>query len=264
MNAKERFIISFIIVLFNAIPNSFGQSLAEKYINVRFAYNPITVKTNGGDYNVTYTNNKGRFSTIYEILSDYKMNQYNIGIGFGKFKGLNHTISFELLNGKIKKGQFGYSIGYNIVMEGDKNDFFIRPAVCLMYGNTSINYEEKTNTDRFITLYGERYEAESASILQTYTSYLVRPSVTFTYLLKQRLGFFLELGYDLDMGKNKSKFEVYFKEYTDAEPKLTNNITDENYTLTTPSGQFSKDRIYNLSCFYWSIGLSLYKSFDYD
>lgn len=263
MHTKTQ-LLTIIIICFYATTQSIGQGLAEKYFNIKFAYNPTTVKTNEGQYSVTYINDKGTHSTIYNVLSSFNTNQYNIGLGFGKFKGLNHTVNFELMTGKIQKGQFGYSIGYNIVLEGNKNDFLIRPALGLMFGNTSITLEEIYNKDRIINLYGETYEAISAEIQQTYTSYLSRPSVTLTYLFKQIIGISVEMGYNIDMSNNTGKYQVIFTEYTDADPKLVNNIIDDNYSVFNAQGQLSKDKIYNLTGFYWSVGLSVYKSFDYD
>jgi len=264
MSFKKQFLFSIIIICLFSSLDSVGQGLAEKYFNIKFSYNPNTVKTNEGEYNIIYKNDKGTHPSIYNLLSSYNTNQYNIGLGFGKFKGLNHTIYFELLTGKIKKGQFGYSIGYNFAIEGNKNDFLIRPSLGLMFGNTSIIFEEIYSTDRIIPLYGEKYEAKSAEIQQTHTNYLSRPSVTFTYLFKQILGISVEMGYNIDLSKKTGKYEVYFTEYSDADPKLVNNIIDDKYSVINSTGQLSKDKIYNLSGFYWSIGLSAYKSFDYD
>jgi len=259
---RFRLFVAFIFLI--SLTNSYGQSLAEKYFNLKFSYNPLTINAIDGIYNVTYTNDKGVYPSLYEIVPSYKLNQYNIGLGFGKFKGLNHTIFFEFLKGKIEKGQFGYSIGYNFALEGDKNDFFVRPGVGFMYGNTSLTFEEFNNSNRFINLYGEKYEAKKAKIMQTYTSSVLRPSVTFTYLIKQIFGISVELGYNVDLSKKLGKYEVYFEEFSDADPKLVNNISNKNYIVLNPEGTLAKENIYNLTGFYWSIGISSYKSFDYD
>lgn len=252
------------IVCFSVSQQTFGQGLAEKYFKVQFAYNTFSVATNEGPYNVTYRNDKGTHTSLYNIATNYSTNQYNIGIGFGKFKGLNHTVNFELMTGKIQKGKFGYTVGYNIAFEGKKNDFLIRPALGFLFGNTSIVFEQINNKDRFIPLYGEMYEAKSAEILQTHTNYLTRPSVTFTYLFKQILGISFEMGYNIDLSGSTSKYQVIFKEFDDADTPLINNISEDNYSVINSQGELSKDKIYNLSGFYWSVGLSFYKSFDYD
>lgn len=108
-----------------------------------------------------------------------------------------------------------------------------------MYGNTSLTFEEFNNSNRFINLYGENMKPKG-KIMQTYTSSVLRPSVTFTYLIKQIFGISVELGYNVDLSKKLGKYEVYFEEFSDADPKLVNNISNKNYIVLNPEGTLAK------------------------
>lgn len=265
MNSLTRiFHLCLLIMLLFSSERLIGQGLAEKYFNVSFQYSKQNIKTKAGPYNVAYTNSLGSFSSLYEISPEYSSNLYQFGVGFGKFKGFNHKICFDLLRGKIEKGQFGYFLGYNFAFEGNKNDFLINPSLGLLAGNTNIILEEIRNKDGIINLYGENYPANYVSITQKFSSWIVRPSCSFTYLIKQYVGLNVEVGYDFAIEGENGNYKVDFVEFKDSPKEIEHAITDENYSVIGPAGKLSKSRIYGLTGFYWSIGLSIYKSYDYD
>jgi len=241
-----------------------GQGLAEKYINVKFNYSTIKIQTIPGKYDVTYSGPNNTFLSSYVIDSLYKNSLFQVSIGFGKFKGLNHTVFLEYMRGKTEKMQLGYSIGYKFAIEVNKNDFIIRPSVGILYGNTNISLERLNTRDSIIRLYDIDYEAKSANIHHHFSSTIIRPAVSFTYLIKQSVGITCEFGYDYAFESRNGKMDVYLEKLPKHVGDVKHNIIDKDYTVTVPSGEISKARMFSLTGFYWSIGISAFKSFDYD
>ena len=154
-----KIIVTVIASLF-FLANLSAQDFPNKYRSVHLAFGPRTLDTNPGTISTSFVDNSpsmDNLNSTIEVLDKYNRLGFNLGINFGKYRGLSHSFNFDISLGEHMGGLFYYSLGYSIPIEVGENVFMIRPNINLGFGNYGFDVGDLENNAAYIQIGEKQY-----------------------------------------------------------------------------------------------------------
>ena len=128
---------------------------------------------------------------------------------YGKFRGFDHSIYFDLGFGDLSSVKFGYALGFGRSYDFGIFNLLIRPQLGISYGTTTWEMGEMPTSDvTGIRSIHEVFEDGVARADLTSSNFYLTPSVDFSFLIKQRFALKFTAGYDYVI--NDSRQQIKF------------------------------------------------------
>jgi len=183
-----------------------AQYLTESYAAFDLSIGPRAFSSATGIYSLSFDTNLESHSFERELSDSHNYFGYNIGVSFGKYKGLNHQIYFEGPFGGEGTGMFAYSLGWGFAFELDQSDILLRPSLGIANGGSNIEFGNFTVDTVSQLILGEEFNDTGVAVeLEQRSTFLV-PELKATFLLAQKWGLFVSAAYDIRISDKTQKF----------------------------------------------------------
>ncbi len=234
---KVRFLI---LVLFIG-SQMFGQladdgDFPEKYRSVFVGFGPRTLNTTPGTIKTVYTDESpsmDHLETQIEILDKYKKWGFQAGYKWGRYKGLSHSILFDISMGKNRGGVFTYSLGYNYPVKINTKALIIRAALFGGFGNFGFDIGQLENNAGYIEINGNKYYDKQLDVSLSSQVFLYGPELDLMFELSDHFEVFASFIYDIASKNSRPKINFVTTEKEDQDtasidlggdnPKVTYN-----------------------------------------
>jgi|GEM_PF-5872461 len=249
-------LIIFCLFIFSTQLNA--QELTENYKAVQFGYAAKTITGNAGIYSFDLIGTSNTISASSQIFEQYEYNTFDISFNFGKYRGLNHKLFFNVPNGDTGSGKFGYGIGYNFVIPLGQSNVIINPGILISTGGTTDNSILHSVPDVF--------QIEDVTFMNNYSiSYsgnasFITPKLEATFLIKQKVGIRLEIGYDYAFSESQSI--TIQSDIEDDDTKIDIDYPSDNISSITSSNPAFEWPLLKYSTPSALIGISYYWNHD--
>jgi len=172
----------------------------KKYRSVTLGFGPRTLNTTPGTIFTSFIDDSpsmDNLSTSTIVKDKYNRIGFFLAFNFGKFKGLSHSVAFDISLGDHQGGIFYYSLGYSIPMDVGEHQLIIRPALNAGFGNYGFDVGEIQNNDQYIQI-GEKkyYDSELELHLKSQTA-VFGPAVDLHFIVRDQFKIFANVAYDI-------------------------------------------------------------------
>lgn len=199
---RQLIFIAFLLFSFTAS----GQYLTDNYVALDLSFGPRGFSTSQGDYSLAFDTNIKSYSFEKTLTDQHDFFGFNIGLSFGKYKGLNHQIFFDGPFGGEGTGVFGYTIGWGFAFELDKSDILLRPALGISNGGSNIVFGSFAVDSVSQLILGEEFNDTSVAVELDQRSTFFIPELKATFLIAQKWGLFATAAYDVRISNKKQNF----------------------------------------------------------
>ena len=229
------FILTLVLLTANSIS---GQHLTEEYVDLGIGFGARSIGATPGLYNLSFDTNLEEYSFEQNILENNTYTGINIGLSFGKYKGLNHTLYFDLPIGRAVggsgSGKAGYSIGWGFAFEVGNFDLLLRPSIGISNGNTDYRFGSfRVDTiSQFIN--GEEFNDVTVNVHLNHRSTYVTSDLKTTFLIAQKLGLYFSVGYDHQFTNKIERFNF---------TSIGDNTSSQSIEIQDPYLQYQEIQI---------------------
>lgn len=238
-----------------------GQGLTESYGSLDIGLGFSSFEFSGDNASLSFTENSVRsldFQIDRALQSNESFTSIVLGGKFGKYKGLSHSLYFNVPIKGSGKGKFGYSLGYNFAIEGGFYDILIRPSLGVTFGESSFKLQTLEIDTFGIVVDDTDYIDTDMDIHISQSANFVIPKLELTLLLAQKTGIWVAVGYDYSLG-NKTQI---IKFSGDSESKDTEFALDAAYPNLLIDGQSTTSNIFDPNGLNITFGISGYFNRD--
>ena len=234
--------------------------LPEKYLTVTLTAGPRTLDTQTGDIYASFIDDSflpDTFTTYTPLKDSYTRAGIQIGVHWGKYKGISHSLVLDFAQSENKTNHFAYSIGYSIPVPMGDHHLIIRPNIAGILGNTKLYLGEIQNTSSYLQINDLLYYEEYIELNLTATNALYAPQLDLYYKLHQRYAITLQIGYDIGTQISKPKLQFIQPSDYDEQTPTTKPINTDNPLIRFNDQPLTK-LPYQLNGPRISLGASLY------
>lgn len=207
------------------------QTLPEKYLALTLTAGPRTLDTQTGEIYATFIDDSylpDTFITYTPLKDSYTRAGIHIGVHWGKYKGISHSIHFDIALSDNPSTNFAYSIGYNFPIPIGDNHLIIRPNLAGMLGNTRLYLGEIQNTNSYLQINDLLYYEEYLELNLTAQNAIYAPQLDIYYKIHRRYSITLQVGYDIGTQINKPHLQFIQPPDYDEQTPTTKPINTEN------------------------------------
>lgn len=263
-NYRSGTIIIIMGLLLGFQTNGIGQGLTDKFACLDIGLSRSSLGFDVNAYNLDFVEN-----SIRELAYNYNgtfenkesgMNLY-LGIKFGKYKGLSHSLFFELGFGKKGQGKFGYSLGYNYPIEIGRFDLLIRPSVGITTGSSHYQLGEMLIDTIGVIIDETSVIDTNVKIDVKQSNNLLIPKLEFTFLIEQKYAIYTNVSYDI--GLNNKPQKVVFAPGSGSDAKdIKYSLDDASFIDMKFDDELRSENIYKVGGLVIGIGISSYFNRD--
>ena len=234
-----------LLLIFMGI-NVYGQlsdegDFPEKYRSVFLGFGPRTLNTTPGVIKTIFTDESpsmDHLETQIEIKDKYRKWGFQAGYKWGRYKGLSHSILFDISMGKNRGGIFTYSLGYNYPIKINSKALVLRGAFFGGFGNFGFDIGQLENNAGYIQINGNKYYDRQLDVSLSSQVLIYGPEIDIMLMMSDRLEVFANFNYDLKNKNSRPKINFTTTELEEEETTSV-NLTSENVTVTYNGNKLS-------------------------
>lgn len=260
----SRYFVLFALTLAGmsfSLSNVCGQGLTESYGSIDIGLGLSSFTFTGENASMSFTENSIRsleYQFDKKLQSSESFTSILIGGKFGKYKGLSHSLYFNVPLKGSGKGKFGYSLGYNFALEGGFYDILIRPSLGIAFGESSYKLQTlEIDTFGIVVDDTDYIDTDMEIRISQSANYLI-PKLELTFLLAQKTGIWAAVAYDYSLG-NKTQVIIFSG---DSESEDTEFALDAAYPNLLIDGQSTTSNIFDPNGLNFTFGISAYFNRD--
>lgn len=206
-----------------------------KYRSFTLGFGPRTLNTTPGTILTSFIDNSpsmDNLSTTTIVEDQYNRVGFFLAFNFGKYKGLSHSVAFDVSLGKHQGGLFHYSLGYSLPMEVGENQLIIRPAMNVGFANYGFDVGDLQNNDVYIQIEETKYYDSSLELHLKSQTFIYGPALDFHFILKDKFKIFANVAYDIASSNSNPTLEFAPPSSSDNENTSSLNIDGNNPQVT--------------------------------
>jgi len=256
---SKTFLFTFLAILFCqlGLSQSNASNTPEKYRSFTLGFGPRTLNTTPGTILTSYVDDSpsmDNLSTTTMVEDKYNRLGAFLAFNFGKFKGLSHSVAFDISLGEHQGGLFYYSLGYSFPMDVGENSIVVRPAMNVGFANYGFDVGELDNNASYIQIGETQYFDSKLELHLKSQTFVYGPSVDFHFILPNRLKIFANVAYDIASANSNPTLEFAPPSSSDNDNSSSLEI-DGNNPLVTYNGSKITSLPYEASGMRFTLGV---------
>lgn len=257
-------LIILLIAVFGYCSPAMSQGLTDKYATFDIGLSSSSLSMNASNYSLGFTENSIReidYAFGEDIESTASFLALYLGVKFGKYKGLSHSLYFEAGFGDHAKGKFGYSLGYNYPIAIGRFDLLIRPSLGITTGSSSYTLGEFVVDTVGVIIDDTDIIDTDVNVYVEQSNLFLVPKLEVTFLIEQKVGIYANVSFDY--GLNNKEQILKFRPGSNSEAEtLEYSLTDPSYVDLQFDDQIIDGNLFDASTMVFSIGISSYFNRD--
>lgn len=230
---------------------------ANKYRAIFLNFGPRVLDTDPGTIHTYYVDDspsQDEFESTTIIEDEYKKYGFQVGYKWGRYRGLSHSLLFDISMGKHQGGLFTYSLGYNFPVKIASTALVIRGAAYGGFGNYGFNLGKINNEAGYIQINEQIYTQDYLNVRLTSQAFVYGPQVDLMLMITDHFEVLASFNYNLQSGNSRPKIE-FSADSDDEVPNSSLPINGDN-----PNVSYNGDKLsslpYDISGFRMSFGVA--------
>ncbi|MEL7422445.1 MAG: hypothetical protein AAFN81_05610 [Bacteroidota bacterium] len=233
----------------------------QKYRSLFIGLGPRFLDTDPGTISTTFVDDSpsmDSFNSDFEIKDRYTQVGINFGYKFGRYRGLSHDILFDISASNNYQIIFGYSLGWNFLLDVNGKDIVVRPALQAFGSNQVFQIGQIQNNAAFIQIDDTRYFEDELNLELRAELLAISPRLDITYVFADRWDCFLKMAYDFPRENTNPRldFSVPSNLRTDDSPTDSTVDIDGDNPLVRYNGEKLESLPYNPGGLRLTLGIS--------
>ena len=227
--------LTIVIVCQLGFAQSDASGFPNKYRSFTLGFGPRILDTYPGTLFTSFIDDSpsmDNLSTTTMIEDSYTRVGLFLAFNFGKFKGLSHSVAFDISLGDHQGGLFYYSLGYSIPMEVGENTLIIRPAMNAGFGNYGFDVGELENNASYIQIGETQYFDSQLDLHLKSQTFVYGPALDLHFIVQDKFKIFANVAYDIASSNTNPTLEFSPPSSSDNDNTSSLNIDGSNPFVT--------------------------------
>ncbi|MDF1697385.1 MAG: hypothetical protein P1U56_16195 [Saprospiraceae bacterium] len=233
-----------------------GQGLTESYTSFDIRILKGTMSPETGNLALSFTENSIR-ELEYSFNNDYdgsiSYTALEIGLKFGKYKGMSYSLDLSAPLSGQGKGKFGLSVGYNYPIPIGTMDLLFRPSLGFTGGSSNVNIGEISVDTVGIVIADTDYVDRDVNVDISQSACYLIPKLETTLLFEQKFGLSFSVAYDYEVFNNEQEIEFTATDFDATDVAFSDTFIDLQFNGTRPT-----DNIFTSNGLTFALGISWY------
>ena len=183
----------------------------QKYRSPFLGFGPRFINTDPGTIATTFVDDSpsmDRFNSNFDVEDSYFQVGVQLGYKFGRYRGLSHDILLDFGTSRNYQIFFGYSIGWNFLLDVNGKNLLIRPALQGFAMNQVFQLGQIENNAAFIQIDDRQYFEEELDIELRADIVSIAPRLDITYVFAERFDVFCKFAFDIAADNTNARMEI--------------------------------------------------------